>query len=60
MDWAQFEKGVFLVNVLGIVYDSRTRLILIGRSLKTILILKICLGRFRAAGPPIKKIWTFI
>ncbi|KKU47231.1 MAG: hypothetical protein UX66_C0020G0006 [Parcubacteria group bacterium GW2011_GWF2_46_8] len=31
MDWAQFEKGVFLVNVLGIVYDSRTRLILIGR-----------------------------
>jgi ADP-ribose pyrophosphatase YjhB (NUDIX family) len=31
MDWTQFDKGVFLVNVLGIVYDSKTRQILIGR-----------------------------
>ncbi len=31
MDWTQFEKGVFLVNVLGIVYNHKTRKILIGR-----------------------------
>jgi len=31
MDWTQFEKGVFLVNVLGIIYNPETRKILIGR-----------------------------
>lgn len=31
MDWTQFDKGVFLVNVLGIVYNPKTRQILIGK-----------------------------
>lgn len=31
MDWSQFNKGVFLVNVLGIVYDPNTKRILIGK-----------------------------
>lgn len=31
MDWSQFDRGVFLLNVLGIVYDSQTRKILIGK-----------------------------
>ncbi|MFA4827297.1 MAG: NUDIX domain-containing protein [Candidatus Shapirobacteria bacterium] len=31
MDWTQFDKGVFLVNVLAIVYNPQTRQILIGR-----------------------------
>lgn len=31
MDLIQFERGVFLVNVLGIVYDATTQKILIGR-----------------------------
>lgn len=31
MDWSQFEKGVFLVNVLGIVYNPQSRQILIGK-----------------------------
>lgn len=31
MDWSQFDRGVFLVNVLGIVYNPKTRKILIGR-----------------------------
>jgi len=31
MDWTQFNKGIFLLNVLGIVYDSQTRNILIGK-----------------------------
>lgn len=31
LNWSQFETGVFLVNVLGIVYDSQTKRILIGR-----------------------------
>ncbi|MBI1973680.1 NUDIX domain-containing protein [Candidatus Micrarchaeota archaeon] len=30
-DWAQFDRGVFLVNVLGIVYDPKQGRILIGR-----------------------------
>ena len=30
MEWKQFNKGVFLVNVLGIVYNSKKQ-ILIGR-----------------------------
>ncbi|UCG95035.1 MAG: NUDIX domain-containing protein [archaeon] len=34
MDWSQFEKGVFLVNVLAIVYDPETKKILIGRRKK--------------------------
>jgi len=31
MDWAQFGKGVFLVNVLGIVSNPKTKKTLIGR-----------------------------
>ena len=31
MDWTQFDKGVFLVNVLGIIYNPKTRQILIGK-----------------------------
>ena len=31
MDWTQFDKGIFLVNVLGIVYNPQTRQILIGK-----------------------------
>ncbi|MFH1331894.1 MAG: NUDIX domain-containing protein [archaeon] len=31
MDWGQFGKGVFLVNVLGVVYDTVNRKILIVR-----------------------------
>lgn len=31
MDWSAFDRGVFLVNALGIVYDPKTKLILIGK-----------------------------
>lgn len=31
LNWSQFGKGVFLVNVLGIVYNPETRKILIGK-----------------------------
>ena len=31
MDWSQFEKGVFVVNVLGIVFNPETKKILIGK-----------------------------
>ena len=31
MNWAQFDRGIFLVNVLGIVYNPKTRQILIGK-----------------------------
>ncbi len=31
MDWSQFDRGVFLLNVLGIVYNPKTKKILIGR-----------------------------
>ena len=31
MDWSKFKRGVFLVNVLGIVYDPQKRKILIGK-----------------------------
>ena len=31
MDWKQFDRGVFLVNVLGIIYNPKTRQILIGK-----------------------------
>lgn len=31
MNWSNFEKGVFLVNILGIVYDPEKKKILIGR-----------------------------
>jgi len=30
MDWKNLDKGVFLVNVLGIVYDPKTKKIIIG------------------------------
>lgn len=31
MNWDEFDRGVFLVNVLGIVYNPETKKILIGR-----------------------------
>lgn len=31
MDWTQFDRGVFLLNVLGVVYKPETREILIGK-----------------------------
>lgn len=31
LNWSQFKKGVFLVNILGIVYDAKTKRILIGK-----------------------------
>lgn len=31
MDWSKFERGVFLVNVLGSIYDPKTKKLLIGR-----------------------------
>lgn len=31
MNWKQFNRGVFLVNVLGIVYNPKTKKILIGK-----------------------------
>ena len=31
MNWTKFSRGVFLVNLLGIVYDSNAERILIGR-----------------------------
>ena len=31
MEWEKFERGVFLVNVLGIVYDKERKKIIIGR-----------------------------
>lgn len=31
MDWTIFKKGVFLVNLLGIIYNPETKKILIGR-----------------------------
>lgn len=30
MNWHEFKRGVFLVNVLGIIYDAKTKKILIG------------------------------
>lgn len=31
MDWSKFERGVFLVNLLAVVYDPQTKKILIGK-----------------------------
>jgi ADP-ribose pyrophosphatase YjhB (NUDIX family) len=31
MEWSQFDKGIFLVNVLGIMYNPKTKKILIGK-----------------------------
>ena len=31
MDWTQFSRGVFLLNVLGIIYNPKTQQILIGK-----------------------------
>ena len=30
-NWEKYEKGVFLINVLGIIFDRKTKKILIGR-----------------------------
>lgn len=30
-NWNEFDKGVFLVNVLGVIFDSEKRIILIGK-----------------------------
>jgi len=45
VDWTSFDRGVFLVNVLGVVYDRSTKKIIIGR---------------RENDPHIKELsWTF-
>ncbi|MCX6741871.1 MAG: NUDIX domain-containing protein [Candidatus Pacearchaeota archaeon] len=45
MDWTQLNRGVFLLNVLGVVYNPKTQQILIGK---------------REKDPYIKKLsWTF-
>lgn len=31
INWKNFDRGMFLLNVLGIVYDPKTKLVLIGR-----------------------------
>ena len=31
MDWNKFDRGVYLVNVLGVIYDPKRKQILIGR-----------------------------
>ena len=31
LDWTQFDRGVFLVNVLGLVYNPKIKKILIGK-----------------------------
>jgi len=31
MNWTQFDRGIFLVNVLGIIYNPKTKQILIGK-----------------------------
>ncbi|MEP7204945.1 MAG: NUDIX hydrolase [Candidatus Saccharibacteria bacterium] len=31
MDWSLFDKGVFLINLLGIIYDPDSKTILIGK-----------------------------
>ena len=31
LDWAQFNRGVFLVNALSIIYNPQTKMVLIGR-----------------------------
>lgn len=31
LDWSKFDRGVFLLNVLGIVYNPETRKVLIGK-----------------------------
>ena len=31
MDWSRFKHGVYLVNVLALIYDSKRKQILIGR-----------------------------
>lgn len=31
MEWEKFDRGIFLVNVLGIIYNLKTKKILIGK-----------------------------
>lgn len=31
MDWSQFDRGVFVVNVLAVVYDKKSKNVLIGK-----------------------------
>ncbi len=31
MDWQQFDRGIFLVNVLAIIYNPQTKKVLIGK-----------------------------
>lgn len=40
-DWKESEKGIYLVNVLGVVFDTKTRKILIGRREKDKYIKKL-------------------
>ncbi len=41
MDWTQFDRGVFLINVLGVVYNPKNKKILIGRREKDHYIKKL-------------------
>ncbi len=41
MDWQKFNRGIFLVNVLGIVYNPKTKKILIGRRKNDLYIKKL-------------------
>ncbi len=54
MNWKQFDRGVFLVNVLGIVYNPKTRKILIGLR-KDDPYLKKLSWCFPGGGPAYKK-----
>ena len=38
INWEEFDKGVYLVNVLGVIFNPKTRKILIGRRKKDLYI----------------------
>lgn len=54
MNWTPFDKGIFLVNVLGIVYNPQTKKILIGRREKDPYIHKLS-WTFPGGRPAYKK-----
>lgn len=53
-DWREFNRGVFLVNVLAIIYNSKTQKILIGRREKDTLV-KTLNWNFPGGRPAYKK-----
>jgi ADP-ribose pyrophosphatase YjhB (NUDIX family) len=50
LDWKEFDRGVFLVNCLAIVYNPKTRKILIGRFEKDPYVKKL-IWRFPGGRP---------